>query len=104
MKIADIYCVCCDTDPQLRALQLGCFRYFQLGGSCVSGPVGLLGGLIARPIVLFNHFFAVALYSIWIMLKESPLWALPWTVVMSGAVFWKACVVIFPFIWSELRR
>lgn len=31
-------------DNQLRTLQKGCFRYFQRGGQCVDGPVGLLAG------------------------------------------------------------
>jgi squalene monooxygenase len=91
-------------DPQLRALQLGCFRYFQMGGQCKDGPVGLLAGIIRQPFVLFYHFFAVALYSIWIMLKTSALVRLPFTLLGSAAVFWKACVVIFPYIFSEVRN
>ena len=90
-------------DIQLRALQLGCFRYFQFGGQCVDGPVGLLAGIIRQPFVLFYHFFSVALLSMWLMLVGSPVWQLPLTIVRMGLVFWKACVVIFPFIWSELR-
>jgi squalene monooxygenase len=31
-------------DDKLKALQEGCFRYFQLGGRCVDDPVGLLSG------------------------------------------------------------
>ncbi len=91
------------TDPHLRALQLGCFRYFQRGGSCVDGPVGLLAGIIRQPFVLFYHFFAVALLAMWLMVQKSPLWRLPWTVLETLRVFWKACMVIFPFIFSELR-
>ena len=33
-------------DELLRALQEGCFRYFQLGGRCITDPVGLLSGYI----------------------------------------------------------
>lgn len=90
-------------DPQLKALQRGCFHYFQRGGQCVDGPVGLLAGIIRQPFVLFYHFFAVALLGIWIVLYESPLYRLPLTMVSSVGIFWKACVVIFPFIFSELR-
>jgi squalene monooxygenase len=32
------------TDDMLKALQEGCFRYFQLGGRCIDDPVGLLSG------------------------------------------------------------
>ena len=31
-------------DNELRTLQKGCFRYFQRGGQCIDGPVGLLAG------------------------------------------------------------
>jgi hypothetical protein len=34
------------SDDLLRALQEGCFRYFQMGGRCISDPVGLLSGYI----------------------------------------------------------
>ena len=90
-------------DPQLKALQLGCFRYFQRGGQCVDGPVGLLAGIIRNPLILFYHFFAVALLAIWLVLSRSPLWKAPYALVSSIGIFWKACVVIFPFIFSELR-
>ncbi|KAL8926167.1 MAG: hypothetical protein Q9208_003070 [Pyrenodesmia sp. 3 TL-2023] len=98
-----LYSLFAANDPHLRALQLGCFRYFQRGGSCVDGPVGLLAGIIRQPFVLFYHFFAVALLAMWLMVQKSPLWRLPWTVLETLGVFWKACVVIFPFIFSELR-
>ena len=95
-------------DPQLKTLQNGCFRYFQLGGSCVDGPVGLLAGIIRQPLTLFYHFFAVALLSIWITLREATssamqLWRLPMAVLASAGVFYKACLVLLPFIVSELR-
>lgn len=90
-------------DPELKALQLGCFRYFQQGGSCVDGPVGLLAGIIRRPFVLFYHFFAVAWLAIWLVVRQAPVYRLPWTLLSTVGIFWKACVVIFPFIFSELR-
>ena len=90
-------------DPQLKALQLGCFRYFQCGGQCVDGPVGLLAGIIRRPLVLFYHFFSVALLSIWLVLAESPLYRKPLTLVSTLSIFYKACVVLLPFILSELK-
>jgi squalene monooxygenase len=74
-----------------------------MGGQCIDGPVGLLAGIIRQPFVLFYHFFAVALYSIWILLRTSALVRLPLTLLDSAAVFWKACVVIFPYIFSEVR-
>lgn len=90
-------------DPQLKALQLGCFRYFQRGGECVDGPVGLLAGIIRQPLVLFYHFFSVAVLAIWLLISQARWYQMPVAVVQSGAVFWKACGVLFPFIVSELR-
>lgn len=99
-----LYSLFAADDPQLKALQMGCFGYFKLGGDCVDGPVGLLAGIIRQPFVLFYHFFAVALFSIWIYVgaAKSAL-GVPARVVGSVGVFWKACVVLFPYIFSELR-
>lgn len=98
-----LYSLFAANDPQLKALQLGCFRYFQRGGQCIDGPVGLLAGIIRQPLVLFYHFFAVALLAIWLVLSRSPFWKAPMALVSSVGIFWKACVVIFPFIFSEMR-
>lgn len=98
-----LYSLFAANDPQLKALQLGCFRYFQRGGNCVDGPVGLLAGIIRQPLVLFYHFFAVAILAIWLVWRESPLWRVPLTLISSVEIFWKACVVLFPFIASELK-
>ena len=98
-----LYSLFAADDNQLKALQLGCFHYFQLGGNCVDGPVGLLAGIIRQPFVLFYHFFAVALYAIWIYITSSSITNFPKRVVGSVGVFWKACVVIFPYIFSEIK-
>lgn len=97
-----LYALFAADDPALKALQLGCFKYFLLGGSCVSGPVGLLAGIIRQPLVLFYHFFSVALYAIWLRVAAAPILLKPWALLSSAGVFWKACVVIFPYIWSEV--
>lgn len=88
-------------DSNLLALQRGCFRYFQLGH--VDGPVGLLGGLIKQPFVLFRHFFTVAFLSIWVLFRETPFTKMILFPVQSLMVFWTACVVIFPYIFAEIR-
>ncbi|KAL2432469.1 Squalene epoxidase erg1 [Exophiala dermatitidis] len=98
-----LYSLFAADDWQLKYLQKGCFRYFQRGGKCIEEPVGLLGALIQRPFVLFYHFFSVALWSIWILFKENGLLLLPLSIVQGILVFWKACVVIFPYIFAELR-
>lgn len=100
-----LYSLFAANDPQLKYLQKGCFRYFQLGGNCIDGPVGLLAGIIRQPFVLFYHFFAVAFLSIWVMLcEQGVLGALTgWSVVQAVLIFYKACVVIFPYIWNEVK-
>ena len=98
-----LYSLFAANDPQLKALQLGCFRYFQKGGQCVDGPVGLLAGIIRQPFVLFYHFFAVALLAIQLFISGSPWYKLPYSLFSSIGIFYKACVVIFPYIFSEIQ-
>ncbi|EXJ79663.1 squalene monooxygenase [Capronia epimyces CBS 606.96] len=98
-----LYSLFAANDWQLKYLQKGCFRYFQLGGRCIDEPVGLLGALIRRPFVLLYHFFSVALWSIWILIQENGLLLFPLSLVQGLLILWKACVVIFPYIFAELR-
>lgn len=67
------------SDPYLEVLQAGCFKYFQLGGAAVAGPISLLSALAPQPLLLFGHFFCVAFYSIWCMFMH------PQPVAVSGA-------------------
>lgn len=103
-----LYSLFAADDFALKALQKGCFAYFQKGGECVDGPAGLLAGLIKRPMVLVYHFFSVALLAIGLVMGEimggiAGVWKLPYALLQAVLIFWKACVVIFPFIFSELR-
>ena len=98
-----LYSLFAADDAQLKALQMGCFQYFRLGGNCIDGPVGLLAGIIRQPFVLFYHFFAVALYAIWIYVISGSIFTLPVRMIGSLGVFYKACVVLFPYIFSELK-
>lgn len=100
-----LYSLFAANDPQLKYLQKGCFRYFQMGGNCIDGPVGLLAGIIRQPFVLFYHFFAVAFLSIWVMLcEQGVLGAVTgWSAVQGVLIFYKACVVLFPYIWAEVK-
>lgn len=102
-------------DTNLEVLREGCFKYFELGGECVAGPVSLLSGLAPQPLLLVYHFFSVALYSIFAMFTHPrldkhgqmtrPSWldypALCWR---SVAVFYTACIVLLPVVFTELQR
>ncbi|KAF5379447.1 hypothetical protein D9615_006574 [Tricholomella constricta] len=106
-------------DEQLAVLRTGCFKYFERGGECVNGPVSLLSGIAPSPMLLANHFFSVAFYSIWVMfthslpVRSSPDAKLVYTVARVDQypflffkairVFWTACVVFGPLLWSEIR-
>lgn len=98
-----LYSLFAADDDRLRVLQEGCFRYFQLGGECVDGPVGFLSGMSKRPVMLFLHFFAVALYAILLQFRKSRVLEYPKTALMSVGVLGKACEVLFPVLGSELR-
>lgn len=103
-----LYALFAANDSQLKALQRGCFAYFQRGGNCVDGPAGLLAGIIRQPIVLVYHFFAVAVLAIWLVIRDAVgglagLWRLPAALAMSLSIFLKACTVIFPYILSEVQ-
>lgn len=102
-------------DENLEVLREGCFKYFELGGECVGGPVILLSGLAPQPFLLFYHFFSVALYSIYALFmhpRKDPktgkmytpgLMEYPGLVFRSIAVFHTACVVLLPVVFTEMR-
>ncbi|KAF2497436.1 squalene epoxidase [Lophium mytilinum] len=98
-----LYSLFAADDPNLKVLQRGCFKYFQRGGACVDEPVSLLAGIIVHPAVLVYHFFAVAMYGIWIKISEAPLAQKPLAALSGFAVIWTAVCVIGPYLVSELR-
>ncbi|RPD70011.1 squalene monooxygenase [Lentinus tigrinus ALCF2SS1-7] len=105
-------------DPLLEVLRTGCFKYFELGGNCVREPVTLLAAIEQAPFMLFRHFFTVAFYSIWVLfthprqvgvvdgkpiLRRPRPDEYPFLAFKSLQVFWTACVVFMPLLWTELR-
>ncbi|KAJ3765233.1 squalene epoxidase [Lentinula raphanica] len=106
-------------DDNLEVLRTGCFKYFELGGECINGPVSLLSVTIQSPATLFYHFFAVAFYSIWVMFTHPRLVQrgpglkpelitpsfidYPFLFVKALFVIWTAIVVFVPLLWTEIR-
>ncbi|KAF4075994.1 hypothetical protein AMELA_G00225250 [Ameiurus melas] len=91
------------TDSSLHQLRRACFQYFKLGGECVSGPIGLLSVLTPKPMTLIGHFFAVALYATYFTFKSESWLMKPRALVNSGTILYRACAIIFPLIYSELK-
>ncbi|XP_036904421.1 squalene monooxygenase [Sturnira hondurensis] len=91
------------TDDSLRQLRKACFLYFKLGGECVAGPAGLLSVLSPNPLVLIGHFFAIAIYASYFCFKSEPWITKPRAIFSSGALLYKACSVIFPLIYLEMK-
>nr|BAE36598.1 unnamed protein product [Mus musculus] len=91
------------TDDSLHQLRKACFLYFKLGGECVTGPVGLLSILSPHPLVLIRHFFSVAIYATYFCFKSEPWATKPRALFSSGAVLYKACSILFPLIYSEMK-
>ncbi|KAJ5926910.1 hypothetical protein N7516_008683 [Penicillium verrucosum] len=95
-----LYALFAADNEYLKALQRGCFRYFQIGP--VGGPVGLLAGLIKKPLVLVSHFFSVAFLSIWVLICDTPLIKLILAPYYAFMILYTASVVILPYIWTEI--
>ncbi|KIW02443.1 uncharacterized protein PV09_06255 [Verruconis gallopava] len=99
-----LYALFAASGSNLKALQMGCFRYFQFGGNCIDGPVGLLAGIIRNPVVLVYHFFRVAFVAIWVKTRSLPLIMQPFYLLFGGvSIFATAVRVIGPYIFAELR-
>ena len=99
-----LYSLFAANDPQLRALQKGCFDYFRRG--MTDGPVGLLGGIIHQPLILAYHFFSVAFLAIWLNACDvvndvSGVWKAPLAMLDGILILWKACVVFVPMMYRE---
>ncbi|MEQ2299522.1 hypothetical protein AMECASPLE_016022 [Ameca splendens] len=91
------------TDDSLHELRKACFQYFKLGGQCITGPIGLLSVLSPKPMTLIGHFFAVALYAMYYNFKSESWITKPRALFKSAAILYRACTVMFPLIYSELK-
>lgn len=99
-----LYALFAANDPQLCALQRGCFGYFERG--MTDGPSGMLGAILQRPLVLTYHFFSVAFLAIWMNACDiigGPLgiWKVPLALIDVVLILWRASVVFVPVMWRE---
>jgi squalene monooxygenase len=100
-----LYALFAANSVYLTALKNGCFRYFQLGGTAISEPAGMLSGLIRSPLKLVYHFFLVALIAVRCRVQEVEGWKVPYVVcVESWMIVWTAARVIGPYLVAEVRR
>lgn len=52
------FCVVADDIADLAILREGCFRYFELGGEAVAGPVSLLSAYVPSSILILPLLLA----------------------------------------------
>lgn len=97
-----LYALFAAESKPLKILQYGCFAYFERGGDCVTGPIGLLSGMLPFPMLLFNHFFSVAFYGIFLNFKDRGLVGFPVALFEFFWTIYTAVVVFVPYLWSEL--
>ncbi|OLL24513.1 Squalene monooxygenase [Neolecta irregularis DAH-3] len=95
----NLYSLFAADDCTMRVLQQGCFYYLQSGGVWAEHPIGLLSGIYKNPPLLFVHFFLVALYSIFRLIRSKGLSGL----FLGPFVLWEACCVIFPILATEFQ-
>jgi hypothetical protein len=62
----------------------------------------LIVRIYARPLLLAMHFYAVALYSIYLLFRKASIVDYPRTAIKGFHVLEKACYVFIPMVISEL--
>lgn len=89
-----LYAVFCggSADPALAPMTDGCFAYFPHFGS---ETLGILGGIYTNPWYLVMHFFAVAFFTMWQLMKPYPT---PQKLVQAVRVLYAAFFVIKPLL------
>lgn len=84
-------------------MQHGFIQYVQGGEENFAEPAWLMGGVVESPLLLFYHFFKVALFSIKLHLCKSTWLGLPVAIFQSFLVFSAAVAIIWRPIISELQ-
>ncbi|SCV03468.1 LAMI_0H08394g1_1 [Lachancea mirantina] len=97
-----LYSLFAADNADLRALQRGCFRYFQRGGDCVKLPVQFLSGVLPRPLLLTKVFFAVALYAVYVNFEDKGALGFPVALLQGFSIVFTAARVFTPYLYAEL--
>ncbi|PRQ22097.1 putative squalene monooxygenase [Rosa chinensis] len=85
-------------DPARQEMREACSGYLSLGGICSYGPVSLLSGRNPRPLHLFLHFFAVAIYGVGRLMLPFPS---PQRMWLGFRLILSASGIISPVIKGE---
>ena len=56
-----------------------------------------------KPHILIGHFFAVALYAIYSVVKSERVWGLHRAIYRSTMIFSSALAVLLPLVWTEVK-
>lgn len=91
-----LYQIFSSQDSNMDDMKNAVLQYFNLGGVCVTGPMGFLSGTDSRPYYLLVHFFAVAIYGFLIMFYSSPL-----SIILALNLVYKAVKLVLPIIGNE---
>jgi len=83
-------------------MQHGFVSYVQGGEKRFAVPARIMGGVEGNPLLLFYHFFKIALYSIALHVRQAGIWGFPGAVLRSILVFASAVSIIWRPILDEL--
>ncbi|XP_051144271.1 squalene monooxygenase SE1-like [Andrographis paniculata] len=89
---------CASPDPARNEMRQACFDYLSMGGMFANGPISLLSGLNTKPLTLFFHFFAVAVYGVGRLMLPYPS---PRRVWLGARLLSGASGIIFPILKAE---
>ena len=84
-------------------MQRGFIQYVQEGEKNFAEPAWLMGGPIDNPLLLFYHFFRVALYGVALHIRQADSIDIPMALFRSMLVFISAVRIIWQPIIDELR-
>ena len=87
----DVFCGG-SADPALAPMTDGCFAYFPHYGT---DTLGIVAGIYPNPFLLVMHFFAVAFFTMWQLMKPYPT---PGKVVQAFGVLFAAAKIIRPLL------